>query len=274
MISLIRVFAILSSLFCVLTVNAQEAKLIEFWDESEPTSKLRIDHSVWQSILDKYLDSEHASGINRFDYSAVTEADKQAVLDYIDYLESFDPRQLNRNEQFAYWVNFYNVGNVAVVLTREIESSIREIRSGFFSRGPWGLDLFTVVTKELSLNDIEHGILRPIWQDPRIHYVVNCASISCPDLDPRAFTADNIEQILEDAARSYVNHPRALTIKDSEIVLSSIYDWYADDFGSNSSQLFDHIRAYLNDEKRARLDQVLASDPDISYEYDWDLNKQ
>jgi len=270
-LALFVIFIIHASI-CSSAAMAQ-GELIEFWDEREQTSQLKVDHSAWQNILDKYLDANHSSGINLFDYAGVSEQDKQAILDYIDFLIAFDPRQFNSDEQFAYWVNLYNAGNVMVVLTRDIQNSIREVRSGFFSRGPWGLDLFEINTKELSLDDIEHGILRPIWKDPRIHYVVNCASLSCPDLQPQALTAANYEQVLEAAAKKYINHPRALTINNDEIVLSSIYDWYGDDFGKDFSGLVDHLSEYLEPQKLAQLNAALDKDVDIEYEYDWSLNR-
>ena len=88
--------------------------------------------------------------------------------------------------------------------------SIRDISSGFFSPGPWKKELLNVEGQSLTLNDIEHRILRPIWQDPRIHYAVNCASLGCPNLPVIAFSEDNTDAMLDRAAQQFINHPRGL----------------------------------------------------------------
>ena len=87
---------------------------------------------------------------------------------------------------------------------------------------------------EVSLNDIEHRILRPIWKDARIHYAVNCAAVGCPNLRRTAFTGDNAESLLELAARDYVNNPRGARFDDGGgLVVSSLYSWYREDFGGS-----------------------------------------
>ncbi|MCV5656507.1 DUF547 domain-containing protein, partial [Escherichia coli] len=76
---------------------------------------------------------------------------------------------------------------------------------GLFSFGPWDQDVIIINGKSLTLNDIEHRILRPIWQDPRTHYAVNCASLGCPNLQTQAFTAENTQALLESAAKTFIN---------------------------------------------------------------------
>jgi len=124
--------------------------------------------------------------------------------------------------------------------------------------------------ESLSLNDIEHRILRPIWQDPRIHYAVNCASFSCPNLRGTAFTAGNLEAILDQAARSYVNSRRGVALAGGRLTLSSIYDWYASDFGRNEAEILAHLRQYAKPELAS---QLAAFKGRINYAYDWSLNE-
>ena len=123
--------------------------------------------------------------------------------------------------------------------------------------------------ESLSLNDIEHRILRPIYGDPRIHYAVNCASLGCPNLAGLAYTATNTESLLEAGARAYINHPRGVELANGRLRLSSIYKWFKVDFGGTDERLLVHLRKYAEPEL-AR--QLAAYDGRIRYDYDWDLN--
>jgi hypothetical protein len=205
-------------------------------------------------------------------YSRVSASDKQRVGDYIVSLEGVRVGSLNRSEQFAYWVNLYNAGTVRLILDRYPVKSIRDIKlGGLFSSGPWDAKLFIVEGEALSLNDIEHRILRPIWKDPRIHYAVNCASFSCPNLQGTAFTAENSSRLLDQAARSYINSARGVDFSSGTLVLSSIYSWYAEDFGSGQAELLDHLRRYADPALAERLAGYRGK---ISFGYDWSLNER
>ncbi|MFA0674509.1 DUF547 domain-containing protein, partial [Vibrio sp. 10N.222.51.A6] len=114
------------------------------------------------------------------------------------------------------------------------------------------------------LNDIEHRILRPIWQDPRTHYAVNCASLGCPNLQPEAFTSDNTAALLEQAASDFVNSDKGVLIENNKLQLSSIYDWFAVDFGTEK-QLIQHLDQYRT--------KPVTNTNKISYDYDWSLNQ-
>jgi len=120
----------------------------------------------------------------------------------------------------------------------------------------------------VSLDDIEHRILRPIWQDPRVHYAVNCASMGCPNLQPTAFTAANAEELLDRGAREYTSHPRGANLSNGRLTLSSIYDWFSEDFGGEEGVL-DHIASFA-DPATAR--QLAEYGGRIRYDYDWSLN--
>ena len=110
--------------------------------------------------------------------------------------------------------------------------------------------------------------MRPIWRDNRIHYAVNCASLGCPNLLKTAFTGANIEALLEQAARDFINHPRGVSVASGELTISSIYDWYEDDFGSNFRELTEHLSIYASPELASRLPAFSSA----FYQYDWDLN--
>ena len=177
-------------------------------------------------------------------------------------------------EQMAYWINLYNAVTVQVVLGGYPVESIREIHEGLVPlTGPWGDVHANVAGQDLTLDDIEHRILRPIWKDPRIHYAVNCAAYGCPHLIATAFTADNLEELLDQGARDYVNHLRGVDVLDEAFaVVSSIYsdDWYREDFGVTDAEVLAHFLQYADAELA---EQLRGFDGIMEYDYDWRLNE-
>lgn len=265
------VLTLLTMAISINVLAAPELKGIEFWNASDADSKTVIDHSKWQSILDTYLDDQHVSGINRFDYKSVSKADYQTLKSYLSDLQSIKPRDLKLEQQFAYWVNLYNAKTVDFIINgvqKDQIKSIREIRSLLVLPGPWKRKDLKVEGQKVSLDDIEHGILRPIWKDHRIHYAVNCASLGCPNLLKTAFTSENSEELLDIAEESFISHPRAVSIGDGNVILSSLFDWYGDDFADNRSELLDYVSDFVADE----VVDVLSEDTEINFQYDWNLN--
>lgn len=257
--------------FCSLAAAAPKAELWGFWQVSNETSTKVIDHSLWQSLLDGYLDAEHPSGVSRFDYAAVSEQDKKSLDNYLLQLQAVDPRGYRLVEQKAYWLNLYNALTVQRVLEAYPVDSILKVDGGLFRRGPWNKKYLTIAGQRLSLNDIEHRILRPIWQDPRIHFAVNCASIGCPNLQPKVYLASELERQLDQAAADYLRHPRAVEWVSSGLLqLSKIFEWYGDDFGVNESALLKSLQPYLPAAQAARLAGFQGR---IEYRYDWELNQ-
>ena len=249
---------------------AQKAEVIPMWDAADDTSNTVIDHGAWQALLDGYLKTGHASGVHRFDYGALkaNAADRGKLASYLKSLAGIDPRTLSRDEQMAYWINLYNALTVFVIVPRYPVDSIKEIKSGIIDFGPWNLELFPLQGVKLTLNHIEHGILRPIWKDPRIHYAVNCASIGCPNLNPEAYRSDNLERLLEQGASDYINHPRGAQVTGDTLVVSSIYDWFKEDFGGTDAGVFAHLKQYA----RPELLDMLENHDSFDDEYDWNLN--
>jgi hypothetical protein len=251
-----------------LAAAAPRAELWERWSAHDPDSAQRIDHRPWNEILSRFV-VPASDGINRFAYSRVGAADRQLLRDYLQAMSRVEIGSYRRDEQRAFWINLYNALTVEVILEHYPLATIRDISSGFFSRGPWDLELIEIDNQALTLNDIEHRILRPIWQDPRIHYAVNCASLGCPNLQRQAFTAANSDSLLEVAAVEFVNHPRGARVVDGELLVSSIYDWFEADFGGNEAGVIAHLRRYAKAELRA----ALAGIDDIADDnYDWSIN--
>lgn len=252
----------------VFSAHGQNRSLDEVFAAYDAQSTRAADHSAWDGLLGRYLDSEHPSGVNRFDYAAVSPGDRRVLDEYLDELQSLSPASLNRDEQMAYWFNLYNALTVRVILDHYPVAGIRDISLPGSRGGPWKAALVTVEGRPLSLDNIEHDILRPLWGDTRIHYAVNCASIGCPDLAPRAYRGAILEEMLDEAARSYINHPRGVSSDGRRLTLSSIYSWYKEDFG-NREELYAHLLRYAEDEIA---EAVRASKGRPRYRYDWALN--
>ncbi|MEF8943553.1 MAG: DUF547 domain-containing protein [Desulfohalobiaceae bacterium] len=263
-------FTLLLLALPTLLLAAPKADLWDYWTEHDPDSSISVDHSPWSAFLQRSV-TQGPKGINRVDYGAVTAEDRNSLGNYLERLTRTKVRSMSRASQKPFWINLYNALTVQVILDHYPVDSIQDIdiSPGFFSSGPWGKKLVTIEGKELSLDDIEHRILRPIWEDPRIHYAVNCAALGCPNLQTEAFTAENIEGLLDQGARAYVNHPRGVTIEDANLMVSSIYAWFQEDFGGNESGVIEHLMRYAEPELKKKLQGLSTIDDD---RYDWSLN--
>lgn len=245
---------------------APKAEAWDFWARPAPAVQAP-DYRYFGDFLQRYR-RVNADGVAVVDYRAVTAGDRQALARYLQQLTGIDPRGLPAQAQLAYWVNLYNGLIIRLVLREGIPDSIRDIRpglGGWLAGGPWAAPQISVAGHRLSFNDIEHRIVRPLFGDPRVHFVLNCASLGCPDLPPEPLTAPKLEMQLEQAARQFLNHPRAAAVRDGRLWLSSLFDWYGEDFGADQPARI----GYLN---RYRTEPVPTNLP-LRFHYDWSLNQ-
>lgn len=259
-----KILMVVFSLFIFQSANiyaAPDSKLVPFWNDHEESSLMKIDHSVWGAILQRYVDNNHPSGINRFNYAAMSKGDKRSLENYLDYLQQLEPRQYNLKQQKAYWLNFYNAAVVNKIIDSYPLSSSRGLG--------WGARSFEVVFQKVSLNTIEHGILRPIFKDPRILFALNAGSLSSGNILKQPFTAANTEQLLDQIMIDYINHPRGALIENKRLRTSKIFQWYIDDFGGNKTAVRSYMRRYASEELKAKIDLTKG----LSYDYDWTLNQ-
>jgi hypothetical protein len=264
-------FIVLFMFFSTIVNAEPEAKLIEFWDDREPTSIMQIDHSAWQDILTAYVDDQHPSGVNRFDYASVTPADALKLKNYLSYLQQFEPRQFNSEEAKAFWINLYNailVDKVFDVYQKGSNRAINRLLRGSLRTTGWSRDWVKVVMQKMSLNDIEHGVLRPIWNDPRVHFAISKGALSSAHIQKTAFNGDNNEVLLEKAKVEFMQHPRAVRLEGSRVILNSVFDWYGIDFGQSKRAVLAYVRGNTS-ELRSQAMTGLSS---TSFEYDWTLN--
>lgn len=228
-----------------------------------------IDHGDFDRMLAAYVRPD-AAGYNRVDYRGLKSSANGDLKAYIAVLRSARPSAFTTAEAHAYWINLYNAKTLDVVLERYPISSIKKINlggGGLFGSGPWSKPLITVEGTALSLDDIEHRIIRPLFNDPLSHYGVNCASYSCPNLAVTAFTGSNVDALLESNARDYVNHARGVSVDRGRITASRIYSWYAADFGGRGN-LKSHWQQFAAPDHA-----VSIRDASIGrFVYDWTLN--
>ena len=229
-----------------------------------------FDHSGFDALLERRARAS-ADGVVRVDYAGWKRsvADRDALKRYIDALTKRDPLSLTRQEQFAFWANLYNALTIQVVVDAFPVTSIRNIRTSGLLPGPWSKAITQVAGVNLSLNNIEHHIMRKGWHDPRVHYAVNCASYSCPNLPLRALRGAGLDGSLNTAARAYVNHARGVRFEGEKLIVSSIYLWYAGDFGGSDAKVIAHLSHYAS----ANLQEKLQAVSRIARGgYDWSLN--
>jgi len=200
------IFFIASQQNAVAAPTAEKAQKIEFWDDSEEHSRFSIKHGPWNAMLNKYVVVDHPSGINRFDYDAVTKADKESLDNYLKYLQSMDPRQSPKERQKAYWINLFNASLVQRVLNSSSIDSIQDLGGRF-----WKKKKIKIAMRKISLNDIEHGILRPIFKDPRVHFSLVEGAAGAANILPQAFTMENVDELLEQNTRDFITHQRGVS---------------------------------------------------------------
>jgi len=211
-----------------------------------------VDHSTFDNLLNKYVSS--AGVVNYAGLNGV----RGELNSYLDIVSKKIPDNTwSRNESLAYWINVYNAYTLDLILSNYPTSSITNLDGG----KPWDVKRITLAGKKYSLNDIEHTIIRPKFNDARIHFAVNCAAKSCPKLNNGAMTEANVNSTLEKLTKQFVNNSSINKISSGSASLSKIFEWYASDFGD--------LTAFINKYST----QKLGSGASISYvDYDWALN--
>jgi len=271
---LFRALCVLVWVFSGAAQAAPKAELWPRWQGHDDRNVAAISHVALDRFLAEYV-KPGSDGLNRVAYAKVSAADQTALTAYVTQLQALPISQYARAEQRAYWINLYNAETLRLVLAYYPVASIRDIKLGgsFTARifgGPWAAKTMKVEGVELSLDDIEHRILRPIWRDPRTHYAVNCASLGCPNLAAQAYTPSSMAVMLDEGARAFITSPRGVRIVAGKVTVSSIYQWFAEDFGVDDAGVLAHLRQYSAPAQKA----ALASASRLQYgDYDWALNE-
>jgi len=233
-------------------------------------------HADWTAILQNYVSAPDNVGLTHFDYARlkVSSADSAKLKGYLKALAAVNTSTLSRNEAIAYYANLYNAVTIDLMLQNYPLSSIRKAKtyngekvSGLI--GPWKKVKTSVNGETVSLDDVEHKILRVQYPSPYVHYMVNCASVGCPNLLNTAWEADTLESVRKEAASAYINSPRGVIVTPKGLKVSSIFKWFKEDFGGKDGVL-KHIREYADADLAAAIDGGAKV---VGYDYDWSLNE-
>ncbi len=221
-------------------------------DDEESLDQHSPDHQIFSNFLGRHVTT---SGV--VDYLAI-----KAEIDVLDaYLKALKEHPVakdwSRNAELSYWINAYNAFTIKLIIDHYPVESIMDIENG----KPWDKKWIELGDQTYSLNQIEHEIIRPRFGDARIHFAVNCAARSCPPLANRAFTEANIDQLLNERTRIFINDNKYNILTKTAIKISKIFDWYSEDFGN--------VITYVNKYTSIRIEDDASVD---FLDYDWKLN--
>lgn len=224
-----------------------------------------VSHKAFDELLQKYVDSD-----GLVNYKGIA-SERSKLKSYLQMLESNEPQDSwTEDQKLAFWINAYNAFTIELILNHYPVKSIRDIGSKIkipFVNTPWDIKFIKIGDKECDLNNIEHGIIRKEFDEPRIHFALVCAAVSCPKLQNKAYLPETLDAQLTDAAKDFLSDTSKNEIKDpSKASLSKLFSWYRGDFTKKTS-LEEYISKYS--------DTQLANRASITFkDYDWALNEQ
>lgn len=220
-----------------------------------------VDNGIYAELLQKYV----KNGVVNY---AGFKSEEDKLDRYLSILESTDTKSLPRNAQFALYINAYNAYTIKLILSGYPGlNSIKDL--GSLLQSPWKKKIVRIDGKVISLDDLEHSILRPRFKDPRVHFAINCASKGCPPLRFEPYRGDSLDRQLDDATRSFLNNPKNFRLEGDKFYVSKIFDWFGEDF--NNDVLGFYLK-YANDELKQELQKRKGSLRIDYLDYDWSLN--
>ncbi len=220
-----------------------------------------VDHRLYGELLSRHV----VNGL--VNYRGLLR--EESKLDrYLDQMARIDPERLERPERFAFYVNLYNAWTIKLILSRYPDlESIKDLGSLF--RSPWKRRIVRLDGKRVTLDEIEHGILRPQFHDPRVHFALNCASLGCPPLRAEPFRGAVLDRQLDEQVRSNINDPRRTHLRANVLYLNRVFDWYGEDFPRGPIAFVErYARGKL---KRALVERAGAVTVEF-LPWDWRLN--
>lgn len=234
---------------------------------ASPARAFDHSHASFTQIL-----SSHVRGEN-FDYAKLSK-NPDALGAYLDGLAKVGKSDFNgwqKNEQMAYLINLYNAATLKLVIDHYPVKSIKDI--GGLLGSPWKKKVVSLFGEKVTLDHIEHDLLRPKFNEPRIHFAVNCASIGCPPLRNEAFRAADLETQFEEQALAFLRDTskNLFDAKTKTLRLSPIFDWFKEDFVKKSGSVGKFVAPYFTEKERA---VIRGGGINIKHtDYDWSLNK-
>jgi hypothetical protein len=228
-----------------------------------------VDHSAFNALLQQHVRNGFV------DYDAFANA--PSFTTYLRTLATTDPARLPRPEQLAFWINAYNAYTIAQINAHGERQSIKNINKAFGflkTGGPWREKMATVGNTTYTLDEIEHERIRPVFNEPRVHFALVCAAIGCPPLRNEAYTAARLDEQLDDQARQFLLRSPAknrVDVAGRRVYLSRIFDWYGSDFAPDRAGLLQWLSRYwpAGAERNTLNDRSVRI---VFTEYDWSLN--
>ncbi len=233
---------------------------------ASPYSLANFDWSSYSTLLGQYVKTAEKAGIsgNLVDYQGIAQDPRYMQL--IETMAAFDVKDLEGNEKLAFYINAYNLLTIKLVIDHKPKGSIKDIGSWF--NPVWQKPAGVINGEIISLDTIEHKILRNL-NEPRIHFAIVCASLSCPDLRAEAYQTNKLDQQLDEQAKQFINNDqKGLKIEGKNIYISKIFDWFSEDFATNDSEqeVLKYIAQYNIEAGRFSEFKTLN--------YNWQLNQQ
>ena len=228
---------------------------------SQGLASTTVDHSTYAALLMKYVDQGNV------DYQSFKM--EEAKLDqYLSVLEKTTTKNLSRDEQFAFYVNAYNAWTIKLILSGYPGiKSIKEL--GSFIKSPWQKKICRIDGDVITLDNIEHNILRPRFKDPRVHFAINCAALSCPPLRSEPYLGSALDRQLDDAASAFINNPKRNYLSGNTLYVSKIFKWFAEDFNDDVIGFF---LKYSKEDMKKELESKKGNIKIKYLHYDWSLN--
>lgn len=219
-----------------------------------------VDHRLYGELLQKYVKDGFVN------YKGL-KTEEPKLDQYLQLLDATNPDELGRNEQFALYANTYNAYTLKLILQHYPVESIKD--TGSLLKSPWKIEFVKIGGETMTLDDVEHNILRPHFQDARVHFAINCAAKDCPLLMSKPYRGDSLDEQLEYNTRAFLNNPKKTYLDGNTLYVSRIFKWFGDDF--NNDPLNFVLKFAEGDFKKqleAKKDQIK-----IKYlDYDWSLN--
>lgn len=229
---------------------------------AQPALAQGVDNSAYASLLDKHLEN------GLVDYAGL-KAEEYKLDAYLDLMSNVDVDSLDSDSRLAFWINAYNAWTLKLILRDYPDVESIKDYGGFFT-SPWEIDMVEAEGELYTLDEVEHGIIRKRFDEPRIHFAVNCASMSCPPLRAEPYAGDKLDRQLEEQTVEFINDPENTYFKDGTLYVSRIFKWYAEDFVPPGVAEF--VARHARGSLRAEL-EAAGGDIEVKYlEYDWSLN--
>ncbi len=246
--------------FGILDVTAIVLLFIVAFSADSWAEEKIVDHSLYGELLQKYIKDGF---VNYKEFKT----EEHKLDQYLRLLDATNPDELSRNEQFAFYANAYNAYTLKLILQNYPVESIKD--TGSFLKSPWKIKFVKIGGKTMTLDDVEHNILRPRFKDARVHFAVNCAAKDCPPLIPEPYRGDILDEQLDANTKAFLNNPKKNYLDGNTLYVTRLFKWFREDFNNDPLNfVLKFAEGEFEKQLKAKQDQIK-----VKYlSYDWSLN--